>query len=228
MKEHRSALAHRKATEWAVAKVADTSTLVVDSETCGKEHDAGLVDLAIITIAGEVLFDSLINPGHDIPADSTAVHGISDADVSGAPRWAHVYSAVSAILTERTVLAYNSPFDSGVIAAECRMADLPFIKANWEDVLQAFSDWEGAPGRFPGSFRWWKLDEAAAKFGVKPGGHRAVSDAETARLVVLGMARGGLASSERLLNAAEPARASPVAAAQSTLFDLPDPRRYTR
>lgn len=217
MKEHPSVKAHQRAVDWARAKALAPDTLVADSETCGKEHDAGLVDLAIITMSGQVLFDSFINPGHAIPEDASRVHGIHDSDVAFAPFWKDVYQTVAAFLDGRTVLAYNSPFDSGVIAAECRMAGLPFIQVNWEDALKAFSEFEGAPGKYPGSYRYFKLSEAAAKFGITPGTHRALADAIACKDVVLAMARSG-----------EPARASPADPVQRPMFDLPDASRFTR
>jgi DNA polymerase III epsilon subunit-like protein len=53
--------------------------------------------------------------------------------------------------------------------------------------MQAFADFMGELNDY-GKPKWQRLDVAAARFGIPPGGHRALGDAETCRKVVLSMA----------------------------------------
>ena len=65
----------------------DTEFVVLDLETTSMKPDAGaIVDVAALRVRdGQVVdrFESLVNPGRSIIGHQ--IHGISDADVSGAP-----------------------------------------------------------------------------------------------------------------------------------------------
>lgn len=67
----------------AVYRVIDTETTGLDPATCAVCE----VALRDVTGRGEERrrFQSLINPGHPIPASASAIHHIVDADVAGAP-----------------------------------------------------------------------------------------------------------------------------------------------
>jgi DNA polymerase-3 subunit epsilon len=96
------------------------------------------------------------------------------------------------------VIVYNRDYDLGVINRLNARYGLPEFGKHerWDCALRAFSDFKGDPGKFPGSYKWHKLDDAAAHFGIPPGGHRALADAETARKVVLAMAAAGEAPTD--------------------------------
>ena len=79
--------------------------------------DGYVVEIAVVDAAtGATLLDTLVNPGCPISAGARAVHGLSDADVAGAPRWERVLPQLLAVTRNRTVLAYNE-FTS---QADCR------------------------------------------------------------------------------------------------------------
>ena len=88
--------------------------LVVDVESTGLDIDTiGIVELgAAIFRGGEPLMEhsqsTLINPGMPIPAEASAIHGITDADVAGAPSIeAAAPALLHAIGQVGAVLAYN-------------------------------------------------------------------------------------------------------------------------
>jgi DNA polymerase-3 subunit epsilon len=65
----------------------------------------------------------LINPGFSIPPESTAIHGISDADVAGAPVWEDVAEELLDVIAEATdqgvpLVAYNAAYDCTVLDRE--------------------------------------------------------------------------------------------------------------
>jgi len=62
--------------------------------------------------------DMLVNPGVPIPEKSTAIHGITDAQVAAADSIAHVLPLFRAQLNGRVLLGYNIGFDLAVLAAE--------------------------------------------------------------------------------------------------------------
>src|SRR5690242_16597721 len=68
---------------------------VFDCETTGTDPNADeIVELALILLDREGLetgrFSSLVRPSSPIPEEATAIHGISDKDVAGAPTFAEL------------------------------------------------------------------------------------------------------------------------------------------
>ncbi|MFC9233621.1 3'-5' exonuclease [Streptomyces decoyicus] len=169
----------RELVEWAAAVLADPSAVVLDTETTGLHDSARIVEISALSIGGEVLVDTLLNPGEPIPADSSAIHKIYDSDVAGAPRFGEVLVQLTAALDGRRVLVYNAPFDRGRLRYELmehyRAAgheDPAESAAAWlaqmriEDAMGPYSDWVGDYDEYWGAYRWQALN----------GGHRALKD----------------------------------------------------
>lgn len=216
-----AAEARARAIEWARSVVADPSAVVLDTETTSLGDDAEVCDLGVVRIDGTVLLDALVRPTRPIPPGATRVHGITDAMVAGAEPWEVVHERL-VMATPARVVVYNRDYDLGVIDRLCARHGLPGFgrTGRWECAMRAFADFLGVPGRFPGQPKWHKLDDAAAHFGVPPGGHRALADAETARRVVLAMAVADRGSPQP---AADGRRA-----VQASMFGRSDPDRFTR
>lgn len=97
--------------------------VALDLETTGLDTKAArIVQIAGVGWnAGDVApngFTSLVRPGMAIPPASTAIHGISDADVADAPHVAAAVSAFEAFRKGRLVIGYAIGFDFAVLAAE--------------------------------------------------------------------------------------------------------------
>jgi DNA polymerase III subunit epsilon len=182
-----SAGAWRRAVAWAAGIVADERVVYLDTETTGLGPDDEIVDLAIVGAGGEVLLDSLVRPSRPIPPGASAVHGLTDADVAFAPPWELVYPHLLEALSGRIVVVYNADFDRRLVGQCCGRSRLPEPSAEWNCAMRVYADFHGEPGR-GGGFRWHRLEHAAATFGLPPGGHRALGDARTCRMVVHGMA----------------------------------------
>jgi hypothetical protein len=69
-----------------------------------------VVEIAVIDAAtGQVLLDTLVNPdGVRVDDGARAVHGISDEELAGAPRWGDVAPDFLAAVSGRRILAYNA------------------------------------------------------------------------------------------------------------------------
>jgi DNA polymerase-3 subunit epsilon len=106
-----------------------------DLETTGTEPaESRIVSAALVEAKGGEpvrLREWLADPGVEIPADATAVHGITTrrAVVEGRPA-VEVVAEVAAALVSYwregvPVVVYNAPFDLSLLAAELRRHDLP-------------------------------------------------------------------------------------------------------
>lgn len=153
------------ATRWARAMLEPGAAVIVDTETT--DLPGPVCEIAVIDTRGAVLLDTLVDPGVPIQPDAGAVHGITGADVAGAPQWPVVLPRLLQVTEGRTVLAYNADFDADVIAADCARYGLgPAHLAdpsNWGCVMERRADWVGEE-------KWARLN----------GGHRALGDTRAA------------------------------------------------
>jgi DNA polymerase III subunit epsilon len=180
--------ARAKAIAWAAGVVDDSRVVYLDTETTGFGPRAEIVDIAVVSAAGEVVLESLVQPSRRIPAEVTAIHGITNADVQNAPAWCDLYQDLLRVLGGRRIIVYNVIFDRQMVNQACDRYTLAAPAADWECAMRKFAGFHGNwdPGK-----RWYrfqKLEHAVLTFGAKPGGHRAAADAFACRAVVLGMA----------------------------------------
>lgn len=91
----------------------------LDTETTGTEPGARIVEVAVVPIdpPGPPRVRRL-NPGIPIPAEATAVHGITDADVADCPRFAQVARGLADLLTGVDVVGFNVTFDLVLLSEE--------------------------------------------------------------------------------------------------------------
>lgn len=190
-----------RAIAWAAEVAADPSSVFLDTETTGLGPDAEIVDIAIVGIDGRVLLDSPVMPLNPIPAEATAVHGITIGmlDRAKAPMWTDLWPRVSTILHPgRRIVVYNAGYDFGIVQQVTTAAKRPAFAPGWQCALLAYAEFAGERNRF-GTFKWHKLSEACAAMGVTlDGAHRALADAEATRRLVLAMAAQARAPAEEV------------------------------
>jgi DNA polymerase III epsilon subunit-like protein len=114
----RRQIAADRAEAIAVAREAldDPRALILDLETTGLH--GSVVEVAVITVQGEVLLNRRVEPEHPISEEAARLHGITEVGLAGAPVFAGVADALSALLFRRRVWTYNTAFDSGVLERE--------------------------------------------------------------------------------------------------------------
>ncbi len=172
--------------DWAELPVA-----LLDVETTGREAAVHrIVELGIVVgRGGEVVARKgwLVNPGVPIPADATAIHHITDADVASAPSFAELAPEILALLAGAIPAAYNADFDRGFLMAELGRAGLsagaespPAVRreVDWLDPLVWARELQSGE-------RSRTLGEVATRLGIAlDNAHRATDDAEAALRVL--------------------------------------------
>ncbi len=102
-----------------------------DLETTGLNTTSDrIVELALIKMApnGDVLERvRRVNPGIPIPPETTAIHGITDADVAEEPPFSSIARSLAEILTDCDLGGFNiRRFDVPMLLAEFKRAGVPF------------------------------------------------------------------------------------------------------
>lgn len=104
---------------------------VFDLETTGTNIGTDrIVEICIIKIntdGKEQVITQRVNPGIPIPAEATAVHGISNEDVKDQPTFAEVGQKLAQVLSNCDLAGYNSnKFDIPLLMEEFLRADIFF------------------------------------------------------------------------------------------------------
>jgi DNA polymerase III subunit epsilon len=156
-------------------------TVYLDTETTGlNPRRDEIVEIALLDEHGEPLLDTLVRPSRMLRwPDAQAIHGISPEMVRKAPRLEELLPLLVAHLTGAHLIVYNLQYDIGFFPELVRNAP-----AETSCAMLAFAEHYGEIGRF-GSYRWHKLDFAAAhaKHVWQGEAHRARADADAARSV---------------------------------------------
>lgn len=101
---------------------------VLDTETTGLRGDVRICQIAIINQTGDTLLDTLINPQIPIPAQATAIHGITDDMVSNVATLDLILTPdLQAILFHNPLVIYNADYDLGVLRHHMKMSDSNFL-----------------------------------------------------------------------------------------------------
>ncbi len=105
--------------------------VVFDLETTGVNIASDrIVEIAILKIfpdGREELRRHLVNPGIPIPAEVTAIHGISDEDVKDKPTFKEIAGNLNSFLQNCDLVGYNSiKFDIPVLVEEFLRAGVEF------------------------------------------------------------------------------------------------------
>lgn len=163
--ERTGSYVRERAAEW----VSDPATVLLDTETTSL--DGWPVEVAVLDMQGRVLLDSLMKAPVPVESSARAVHGISDRELRTAPPARKVLDELAAVLVGRRVLAYNAPFDRGVLtrAYTSEVQALPLWR-EWGCVMELQS---------------WRMGERAADGRVKAlrlesAEHRALGDCRAA------------------------------------------------
>lgn len=154
-----------------VAKSAATlmakEFVIIDFETTGLE-DAKPVSVCIINQKGDILLNTLINPGIPIPADATRIHGITDEMVASAPTFAELYVHFGVIMHGKHWVGFNLGFDKGVLISACRAICAPApAQSGQTDVMPLASTVWGEWSNHWDDYKYVSLEYACWHSGVQ-------------------------------------------------------------
>lgn len=120
--------------------LSDATFVIVDLETTGGSPvDAGITEIGAVKVrAGEVLgeFQTLVNPGTSIPPFITALTGISDSTVAGAPTLEGVFPSFLEFMAGATLVAHNAGYDVGFLKGAAAVLEQPWPEVRVVDTVR--------------------------------------------------------------------------------------------
>lgn len=156
----------------------DQIYVAIDVETTGLEAGVDeIIEIAAVKFrADEVIetFDTLVQPRHSLPLNSSRLTGITAEMLAGAPRFAEVAPRFAAFLKHHPLVGHNIGFDIRMLQAQGMRLPQP-----------AFDTFELATLLMPRTPAY-RLSALAEILGIAHDeAHRALSDADVTRQVFL-------------------------------------------
>jgi DNA polymerase-3 subunit epsilon/CBS domain-containing protein len=151
--------------------------VVIDTETTGLDaRVAKIVQIGGVRVEGgrviaDAVYDQLVNPGILIPPETTAVHGLGDADVAHAPTFAAVADPLQAFVGSAVLIGHTIGYDLTLLRREYESVGKKFAVSRALDIRLL------AELALPGLAQY-DLERIAAILGVAISGrHTALGDA---------------------------------------------------
>lgn len=152
---------------------------VLDFEATGLDEQAEIVEACVIDAQGQTLLSTLVRPLNPIPVEATAIHGIDNEEVAGAPSWAAVHDEFCRVIARRPVVIYSADYDVRVLRQTTALYGLPMPEIDARCAMRLYAEWFGEL-REEGRYRWQKLGAAAQQCGIVVSeAHRAQADCIT-------------------------------------------------
>ncbi|UYN96025.1 MAG: 3'-5' exonuclease [Enhydrobacter sp.] len=183
--------------------------VVIDCETTGLDARRDrIVSFAAVRIAEGLhiveppTLDLLVDPGIEIPARATAIHGIERSHLADAPTFSQAFPSIAAALSGAVVVGHFVGFDLAILGREAARAGRPWREPPSFDTASLAAAFGHRPEHND-------LEALLGQLGVDPAGrrHNAADDARmAARLFValahrlIGQGRGtygGIAAAHR-------------------------------
>lgn len=179
------------AIEWAKNVLNDDTCVILDTETTGL-GEAEIVQIGIIDMKGQILFDSFVKPTISIPVEASNIHAIKDDDVKDAPIFPDIYPQIKEVLQGKTIIIYNEEFDRTVVNYCCKLHRLPRLISfkNTNCAMQWAAQYEGQWSDYYGGYKWQPL----------AGDHNAISDCLACLTVIKNMADNKVESVEAIFD----------------------------
>lgn len=160
----------------ASSRLADLTCVVFDTETTGLTDGDRIVQIAGLRLARGRLtgerFETLVDPGRPVPPASTAIHGITDEMLRGAPDLTSVLTAFQHFCEGSVLIAHNAPFDMGFLRRAEAETGVRFDHRVLDTVLLSAMVW--------GQSADHTLDALARRLGIRiapEARHTAMGDA---------------------------------------------------
>lgn len=142
---------------------SEGKTIVIDTETTGLDpFEDELLQVSIISVDGETLYDSFIKPKTESWEDAERINGITPEMVANAPSIEDEIPKINAIICgAKEIIGYNVYFDldflrhNGLILEE----DVAIV-----DVMEIFALIYGEYNYYYKNYKWQKLTTAAAYY----------------------------------------------------------------
>ncbi|HBC0335707.1 TPA: 3'-5' exonuclease [Salmonella enterica subsp. enterica serovar Napoli] len=150
----------------------------LDTETTGLDAGAQALEIGLVNVSGDLIYETRLKPTVSIDPAAAAVHGISEAMLADAPAWPDIAQQLQHHIGRRALVIFNAEFDTRILK---QTAAAHNDHASWLDSLTVYCAMRLAAGYYGPTNRYGtiSLASAASQAGLNWSGraHSAVADA---------------------------------------------------
>lgn len=179
---------------WARKALSMPNLVILDTETTGQwrnGHDE-IVEVCLIDKDGVPLLNTLVRPDGSIHPEAMRISGITEAMITGAPRFQELAPAISNLIAGCGVVIYNAAYDAPLLRAEFQHCGMELPQCEVRCLMLAYAAYRQIPGRRVGEYKWHSLANALTHERITPThqAHRALGDCLATLELLRQMANG--------------------------------------
>ena len=176
-----------KVREWAIERLADRNTVVLDLESTGllsEDPETEIAQICILDVFGRPIFDMLLKPSQPMGEKVIGIHKITNEQVVNQPIFSQVAKMIAFVLKDKHVICWNSEFDIRLLwhLYKKYKLDLPKI-GGASCAMDKYSEWVGEWSTRKNGWKWQKLPNFAGSAT-----HDAYHDCQNTLLAIRKMA----------------------------------------
>jgi DNA polymerase-3 subunit epsilon len=149
------------ARNWAVERLADANTVIIDLESTGLLHQDPETEIAQICISdtqGRQLFSMLLKPSQPMNDTVIGIHKITNEQVINQPIFPQVAKMIAFVLRDKHVISYNADFDWKLLVHMFKKYKIEQPKvAGISCCMDRYSEWCGEWNTKKDGFKWQRL-----------------------------------------------------------------------
>ena len=150
-----------KAEEWALERLADVSTVIIDLESTGllnQDPETEIAQICIMDIKGRPLFSMLLKPLQPMNETVIGIHKITNEQVINQPIFPQVAKMIAFVLKDKHVISWNMDFDWKLLMHMFKKYEQEAPKiAGASCAMDKYSEWAGEWNTRKDGFKWQKL-----------------------------------------------------------------------
>lgn len=143
--------------------------IVLDTETTGLADHDQVIQIGIIDRGRYNLLNTLVQPTVPIHPKAAAVHGITEEQLTDAPKLTDLWPALTDAFMDAAVLGYNVQFDKRLLSQSCKaqgLKDVTTLATIWLDLMPHYAQHHGEWSDYHQSYKWQKLTDACQREGI--------------------------------------------------------------
>ena len=149
------------ARNWAVERLADANTVIIDLESTGLLHqdpETEIAQICISDIQGRQLFSMLLKPSQPMNDTVIGIHKITNEQVFNQPIFPQVAKMIAFVLKDKHVISYNADFDWKLLVHMFKKYKIEQPKvAGISCCMDRYSEWCGEWSERKSGFKWQRL-----------------------------------------------------------------------
>ena len=149
------------ARNWAVERLADANTVVIDLESTGllqQDPETEIAQICIVDTKGRQLFSMLLKPSQPMSDTVIGIHKISNDQVINQPIFPQIAKMIAFVLKDKHVVCFNADFDIRLLWHMFKKYEIaPPKVAGTSCCMDRYSEWCGEWNNKRDGFKWQKL-----------------------------------------------------------------------